>query len=351
MDAVSLAFSALAIVSILAIAGLLALFEKRFVPADWGRTVLVAGVGGVIVALACSLQLLVLPFLVSGPLVALGALFATLATSQLKLDSTARRLILAAISTTVIFVPLAAAVFGTVFGAVFDLFGTQLGVIDQGGAVPTLIGGGAIALGVGLFNGRPAVDARESVAGVSPLVPAILAWIAGVGWLVGIELAFDDMVPIIVVNALIMPLVAAIAASVIERIRFRCNTVPGSVTGLVAGMAAAVSSCALVTPPLAVVIALTVGAVGALLPARLRAWPAATLAVGASISVVLLGAFATDIGAIYTGQPEVVLGQLAIAVIAAVGGLAVGAATGWAFRRWPSTQRYSVPIRTVSKRH
>lgn len=335
MDAESLGFSALAIVSILAVTGLLAIVEKRFVPGDWAPTVLVAGVGGAIVALACFLQLLVLPLLLVGPLAALGALFATLATSLLDSASTPRRLVLAAAATALVFLPVAS----TVFGRPFDPFGTQLGVIDLGGALPTLVSGGAVALGVALSRRRPAVALPPPIRGWTMLIPAILAWIAGVGWLVGLELAADDMVPIIVVSALVTPAVAAVAASVVERLRFRRTSASGIVTGLLAGMAAAVPACAFVTPPLAAVIGLVAGAVSGLLPARLRAWPATTLAVGAAISAVLVGAFGTNIGYIYTGQPELVFGQLFITVVSVVGGGVVGVVFGWLFRRWPSRRR------------
>lgn len=332
MDGVSLAFSALAIVSILAIAVVLGLVEKRVVLGDWARTVLVAGTGGAIVAIACSIQVLVLPLLLIGPLAALGALFTTLATSLMDSQSTPKRLVVAAVSAVIVFLPVARAV----FGAPFDPFGTQLGVIDLGGALPTLVAGGAVAVGTALVRRSSTPGAPASPKRWSTIVPAVFAWIAGIGWLVGLELAADDMVPIIVVSALVIPAVAAIAASVVERLRFRRTTPSGVVTGLLAGMAAAVPACAFVTPTLAVAIGLAAGAVGALLPDRLRAWPAATLAVGAGLSVVLLGAFGTNIGYIYTGQPELIFGQLLITLLALGGGLGVGAGLGWAVDRWPT---------------
>ena len=348
MDGASLGFSALAVVSILAVTGLFAVVEQRFTPGDWVRTVLVAGVGGAIVALACFLRLLALPLLLVGPLVALGVLFATLATSLLDSESIPRRLALAAASTALVFLPVA----GAVFGPTFDPFGTKLGVIDLGGGVPTLVGGGAVALGAALFRGHPKVAIPNRNRGWRVLIPAILAWIAVVGWLVGLELAADDMVPIIVVSALATPAVAAGAASLVERLRFGRTTAWGMVTGLLAGMAAAVPACAFVTAPLAAVIGVAAGAASGLLPGRLRTWPAMVLAVGAAISTVLVGAFGTNIGYIYTGQPELVLGQLSITLLAVAGGGALGAATGWLFRRWPSSgsQRSLGSERSVPRR-
>ena len=335
MDAVSLGFSALAIVSILAVTVLLALVENRVAPGDWARTVLVAGTGGAIVAIACSIQLLVLPLLLVGPLAALGALFATLATSLIEKESVPKRLAVAAAATALVFLPVAS----TVFGTLFDPFGTRLGVVDLGGALPTLVAGGAVAVGTTLV--RRLVDTVRSsrAGGWSTVVPSVLVWFAGVGWVVGLELAADDMVPIIVVSALVTPAVSAAAASVVERLRFRRTTASGVVTGLLAGVAAAVPACAFVTPSLAAAIGVLAGAVGALLPDRLRAWPAATLAVGEAISVVLLGAFGTNIGYIYTGQPELVLGQVFITLASIAGGGIVGAGFGWLLQRWPSPER------------
>jgi len=336
MDGVSLGFSALAIVSILAVTVLLALVERRISPGDWARTVLVAGTGGAIVAIACALQLLVLPLLLVGPLAALGALFATLATSLMESVSVPRRLVVAAIATALVFLPVAP----TVFGKPFDPFGTQLGVIDLGGALPTLVAGGAVAVGTALVR-RPSDPVPPRSRSWSIVVPAILTWIAGIGWLVGLELAADEMVPIIVASALVMPAGAAVAASVVERLRFRRTTASGVIAGLLAGTAAAVPACAFVTPPLAVAIGLAAGAICGLLPQRLRAWPAATLAVGAAVSVVLLGAFGTNIGYIYTGQPELIFGQLFITLVSVIGGLAVGAGLGWLARRWTSGRALS----------
>ncbi len=348
MDGVGLGLSSLAVVSILAVTGLFAVVEQWFTPGDWVRTVLVAGVGGAIVALACLLRLLALPLLLVGPIIALGVLFASLATSRMGSESIPRRLALAAASTALVFLPVA----GAVFGPTFDPFGTKLGVIDLGGGVPTLVGGGAVAFGAALFRRHPKDAIPNCAHGGRALIPAILAWIAVVGWLVGLELAADDMMPIIVVSALVMPAVAAGAASLVERLRFGRTTAWGIVTGLMAGMAAAVPACAIVTAPLAAVIGVVAGTVSGLLPRRLRTWPATMLAVGAAISTVLVGAFGTNIGSFYTGQPELVLGQLSITLLAVTGGGALGAATGWLSRRWPSSgsQRSLGSDRSVPRR-
>ncbi len=335
MDAVSLGYSALAIVSILAFTGLIVLLGQRWAETDWARSVLVAGVGAAVVVGAASIHLLALPLLLVGPLAALGALFATVATSTLRSPSVAtggilRVLLLAAVATAAVFVPASWAVFATVF----DPFGTRLGVIDLGGALPALVGGGAVACGVALAERRATrrtVPPRDG--GWLLLVPAGLAWAAGVGWMAGLELAADDMVPIIVASALVMPPVAAITGSVIERLRFRRTTASGVIGGLLAGLAAAVSACAFVTVPLGVVIALAAGAVSGLLPAWMSARPALALAAAAAVGLVLIGAVGTNLGYIYTGQPELVLGQLFGTLVVGAGGLGVGAVLGRLLRR------------------
>ena len=332
MDGVSLGFSALAVLSILAVTVLFPFVDERVAAGDWARMVLVAGTGAAIVAIVCSIELVVLPLLLVGPLAALGALFATLATSLMETESVPKRLVVAGAATALVFLPVASAVFATVF----DAFGTRLGVIDLGGALPTLVSGGAVAVGTALVRRPPDTVRSSRAGGWSTVVPSVLVWFAGVGWVVGLELAADDMVPIIVVSALVIPAVAAVAASVVERLRFRRTTASGIVTGLLAGVAATVPACAFVTPPLAAAIGLAAGALCALLPGRLRAWPAATLAVGATVSVVLLGAFGTDIGYIYTGQPELMLGQVFITLASLTGGGLVGAGLGWLLHLWPS---------------
>lgn len=340
MDGVSLGFSAVAILSILAVTVLLAFIENRVDPGDWARRILVAGAGAALVTIASSIELVVLPLLLVGPLAALGALFATLATSLMRTESVSKQLVVASAATASVFLPVAS----TVFATVFDPFGTQLGVIDMGGALPTLVAGGAVAFGTAVV--RRSSDAElSSRSGRWPtVVPSVLVWFAGIGWVVGLELAADDMVPIIVTSAVVIPAVAAAAASVVERLRFRRTTAPGVVTGILAGVAAAIPACAFVTPSLAATIGLVVGVVGALLPDRLRAWPAATLAVGAAISAVLLGAFGTNIGYIYTGQPELIIGQAFITLASIAGGGLVGAGLGWLLDRWPSRER-SLPRR------
>jgi Amt family ammonium transporter len=314
VDAVSVVFSAVAIASILVAALLLAIlggwrFGAEQAPAR--GIALTAVTGAAVTALACAVQVATLPSLLVGPVVALGALFATVAASTTPTRSGWRPLVFAAVATAVVFVPVMVAVFGTVF----DPFGTQLGVVDLGGGLPVFVAGGGISAGALLFGGRNTVPGRPASNARSRFRPALLLWLAVAGWLVGLELAVDDMVPIILTSVVLMPVAAGLAAAVTERLRSRRNTASGIVSGVLAGLAAAVPASPFVIPPIAVLIGLVVGAVSAGLPARL-AGSAAVLGIGAGISAVLLGAVATNLGFIYTGQPELLFGQATIVVLA-----------------------------------
>jgi ammonia channel protein AmtB len=323
MNAVSVGFSALAAASILLTIPPFTLLQRRIFVGEstGGRSVaLVAATGAVVVALGWATHAVPIPGLLVAPVIALGALFATIATSTMPAASGGRTLVFAAIATAAVFLPIMV----LVFGIVFDPFGTQLGVIDLGGGIPALVAGGATALGVSLVGGRPSRRAGPGPGIRSLLWPTLLLWVAWIGWLVGLELAADDMVPIILTSVVVMPAVAGAAGSLVERLRFRRTTASGAVCGVLAGLAAAAPACAFVTGPIAVIIALVVGVVSAVLPTRLTSSASAIFGVSASISVVLLGAVATHLSYIYTGQPELVFGQLLAVVLAAGAGLVAG---------------------------
>jgi hypothetical protein len=228
MNAVSVGFSALAAASILLTIPPFTLLQRRIFVGEstGGRSVaLVAATGAVVVALGWATHAVPIPGLLVAPVIALGALFATIATSTMPAASGGRTLVFAAIATAAVFLPFMV----LVFGIVFDPFGTQLGVIDLGGGIPALVAGGATALGVSLVGGRPSRRAGPGPGIRSLLWPTLLLWVAWIGWLVGLELAADDMVPIILTSVVVMPAVAGAAGSLVERLRFRRTTASGAV--------------------------------------------------------------------------------------------------------------------------
>lgn len=324
MDAVSVIFSAVATVSILLAIPLLAILGRRAFwagGADARGIALVAAIGAAVTALAYVAHVVPIPALLVAPVLALGALFATLAASASFSPSGWRQSAFAAIATAAVFLPVSV----SVFGGMFDPFATQLGVIDFGGGIPVFVVGGGISAGVIVAGGRAAVPGRSAPGVRSLLWPTLLLWLASAAWLVCLELAADDMVPTILTSAVVMPPAAALAAAVVERLRSRRNTASAIVRGTLAGIAAAAPACAFVIPPIAVSIGLLVGAVSAMLSPRVGSSVPVVLGIGAGISAVLLGAVATNFGLIYTGQPELIFGQTAIVLLAGGGGLIAGA--------------------------
>jgi hypothetical protein len=344
MDAATAGLSALATLAVL---GTIPLFSVLAGDAsertNWRRVSVVAAVGALVAVIAVTVG--PVPSSLIAPVLALGALFAVIATPlpggvarrevaayEVVPYELARRqftqwrpIAFAAIATAAVFVPVVL----PVFGPIFDPFGNQLGVVDLGGAVPGLVAAGATSVGATLL-GRTGAARDTNAGGWRMILLALLLWALSVVWLLGIELAIDASTPIILTSGLVMPAAGAAAAALVERLRHRRNTATGLVTGILAGLAAATSTCAFVTLPLGVLIGLVAGAVCAIFPLRttrrpLLASASGTLLVGGGIGAVLLGAFATHLGFIYTGQPELVFGQLLIVVIALGLGLLVGA--------------------------
>lgn len=347
MDAASVGLSALATAAILGSIPLIAILQRAISSGgriEWARLTAIGAIGVLVGGVTVLASGGLIAPLLSAPVVALGGLFASLATSARAGVAIWKPLLFAVAATTIVFVPTALAV----FGPPFDPFANRLGVLDLGGALPSLVAGAATAIGAGRvargsfgFVGGPKfVGGLKFVGalkgGARILLPAVGLLLVSIAWLVGFELAIDEFTVPIAVNALLMPAAAAAASSLVERLRHRRNSASGLVVGGMAGMAAAVSACAFLTPPLAIVVALIAGAVAATVPSRpkspsLTAVPGALL-LGAATSVVLLGLLATNVGFIYTGQPELIFGQAFIALVSVLGGLVVGAVLGRALK-------------------
>lgn len=321
MDASSLTLSALATFGVLGVTVLLANFYRRLAgvvsPQFW-RGILITSASGCVVALA-TFPLTSAPLLYLAPIAALGALFAVLATAPLRarIHKLWPVAVFAALSTALIFAPAVA----FTFGANTDQLGTGIGLIDFAGSLPGLIAGGAVGLG-SILGGR-----GQSVAILVPplrwravLAPAVLLALAWLAWTVGIELAFDSYLRPIVLNVLIMAGGGLIGGALIERIYRRQNTPAGTLLGLLAGLAAGTPASASLTHSIALITALILGGLCALVPRRGSAALLLCLLTASSASLLALGALATNMSFIYTGQPEVLFTQaFALILVGAVG--------------------------------
>lgn len=259
---------------------------------------------------------------------ALGALFAAIATVPVRSVGGGRFSVVlsALLASAIVYVPACT----LVFFRWFDPFATHLGVIDFGIALPALVGGCAVAIGAilpGLRGGG--TDVRPAPTGRAAVLAFLGLWAATIAWLLGMELAIDAISPLILINLLIMPVVSAATGAIVERARQMATTAQGLAGAGLAGVAAAVPAAANLEPVLALATAVIAGVICSLLLPRggyvvgsrlvLR-----TLLVGAATGIVLLGVFARDVGMFYTGQPELLFGQLLATLMVLVVSLGVG---------------------------
>lgn len=328
MTATSVWLSAIGAVAVLASGAFFTVVQNRLAArrprSHWAGVAAIAAIGAAAGLVLVPLRPPWLAPLFIAPVVALAAFFALVVTSPARRVQTRALpvLIFAAVATTFVALPALA----TVFGTWFDPFGTGLGFIDIGAALPALVAAGSGGVAVLWIERRS--EARVAAADAAPseswwrvLWPTLAMWAAWLAWLVGLELAIDSHTPVILLNAILMPLSGALAGALVERVRDRVNTPLGLVTGLVGGLAAATPACANFEPILGTVVGALSGAVCLLLPRRASATLLPTVSVGAAIGLVLIGGLATDVSFIYTGQPEVLMGQ----------GVAVIAAAAWSF--------------------
>ncbi len=262
------------------------------------------------------------------PVIALGGLFATVVTLHQRETGAGRvaTLVFAAVTTVLVFAPLVT----IVFALSYDPFATGIGYLDLGAGLPVGVAAGAAVLAVAILDRRlvlPEVAPARAWSLLWPVILLIAGWLA---WLSGLELAVDSLTPVILLNTLLTPAGAVAAWAVVERARHRRNSLRGVVYGLLAGLAAATPAAGYLIPGLAVITGVAVGALSALLPRRDgAATVGGILLIGGGTSLILLGLIAKDVSFIYTGQPEVIFGQVLTVVVGAVLGFALGAAA-WA---------------------
>lgn len=222
------------------------------------------------------------------------------------------------------------------------VFVTHFGLIDLAGATPAICAPAYSALIVGLFarfsrsGGRTsasmigALRQRRRGVLVGAIGVTVLVWVAWAGWILGMELAIDDVSMRIASNSIVTPVVSVSAWLLVRGLR-RAPITPGTAfAGVVCGLAAVTSAGGYIDTIGAVIIGLVSGAAGSFLTDTFKSWvggapwltPGA-LAVGSTVGLVGVGLFSTRVGAAYTGQPEVLLGQISIVVMTVIFALIV----------------------------
>ena len=245
-----------------------------------------------------------------------------------------------------VFVPAAVLVF---FPATFG-FTISSSVWDLGGAVPVHVAGGAAMLallrirsaraaraGRGLAAEVGAVDARPGHVR-QPSMVVVAGLVLWLGWavaLVALDMAIDSVTPLILRNALVVPLASVAGWLVVEHIRTRRSTLRGAAGGLVGGLVAvtpAGGSLSIVwAVALGVIVGIACGASALGGPARgvpsadrgLMRYQVATHLLAGSIGLLWVGLFGDGGGFVYTGQFSTVQVQLAVTIAVAGWGYVV----------------------------
>lgn len=264
-----------------------------------------------------------------GPIVGIGGIAAAVVmplTARPRL-SWARRATFALLVSILIAVPVAVALFAS-----DGLLQIAFRTLDLAGALPALHVA-ALAGGIALWAQRreprepPGAVGRRTWRTVT--LVALVGWTLWIGWLVGMELAIDDVTARIVVGAIVTPVLSAATWLVVQRLRHDETTREGAIAGLVTGLAAITSACGYVDVVGAAVIGVAAGALGSI-AAHSLVTPSAPLArllpialtIGSGTGIVALGIFSTRIGLAYTGQPELLFGQVAsLLAVAAYAGI------------------------------
>lgn len=293
------------------------------------------------------LQIADVPVPLLGPIVALGGLTSSFISPSLRCVelSPAWTAVLTASVSLCATTPIAVALF-----APDGFLQLSFGTLDLAGALPALQTA-AVASFVGLAvfrRGRQhrGAQARERPRSWRTLASVVLiGWALWIAWLVGMELAIDEVTPRILFGGIVAPLLSVGAWLLVQRLCHDQTTREGAVAGLVTGLAAITAACGYVDAVGAAVIGIVSGSLASLVAHSLLhraasiAWlfPVA-LSIGSGTGVVALGIFSARVGLAYTGQPELLFNQ--VASLAVVAGYAAAVSTAlWILWRWLSLRR------------
>lgn len=289
--------------------------------------VTVTVLAGVVLLLCDTLGISAIALALAVPLSAATAFAAVLVTLPLRRVGCSRQstFVFSGLVGLLIVIPVTIAIFSDT-GVLFRSFAT----LDLAGGLPILQTAG-VAASVVLVSERRALPHRlPQRASWQMIVAVLVTWALWLGWLVGMELAFDDVTPRILVNALVAPTVSAAAWLLVQRLRHDATTLEAGVAGLVAGLAAITAACGYVDVVGAAVIGAVAGALGSVIAHSLVHRAAATawlipvaLSIGSGTGIVALGIFSTRVGLAYTGQPELLFSQVASGTVVAVYTMAV----------------------------
>jgi Amt family ammonium transporter len=227
-------------------------------------------------------------------------------------------LVFAAIWLTVVYLPLAYAVFNVRDGWLF----TVLEVNDQAGGTVILISAGSSVLAFLIVFREPLNQATRSIR--ISIAGALLLWVGWFGVTVGSETMIDGLFGTLWLNTLIAPVAAALAWVLVETLRNGRPSARGGAFGVVAGLAAVTPACNILTPDWTVLLGVLAGALCSLAVSLKRGRLlgdgfdlVGISLVGGVLGMLYIGLFGTGIGWRDNGQPDRLIAQAEAAIAVA----------------------------------
>ncbi|MBX3099884.1 MAG: ammonium transporter [Salinibacterium sp.] len=195
--------------------------------------------------------------------------------------------------------------------------------IDHGGSLAVNVSAGAAALGVLLLGGpRLRTASIGRMTGLVAMVGLCLGWLA---WLVGAELAIDDVTPSILLNGLVGATGGVVGWLFIQRLSHRSTTLNAVAGGLVSGLVAVTAGAPLFTPVSAAAAGILAGGAACIVTlrrvgaTRRQQWfVVGSHLVAASVGIVVLGLLGTGMGFLFTGSLSLILNQVVGTVLVAL---------------------------------
>ncbi len=316
---------AASVAAILVVLVSLAVVDARMLPAaPWRRSVLLS----LACAAAGALAWLVLApwlapdvqpdlFLPIGALAGVAAYLATIAVRAAG-GGVVATIVFALAWSCIVFVPTAILTFAP-YAASWPI---AIAPVDHGGSLALNVSAGAAAMGVLLLGGprlRTATIGRMT--GVIAMVGLSVGWLA---WLVGAELAIDDVTPSILLNGLVGGGGGVVGWLVVQRLSHRSTTLNAVAGGLVSGLVAVTAGAPLFTPVSAAAAGILAGGAACIFTlrrvgaSRRQQWfVVASHLIAAAVGIVVLGLLATGMGFLFTGSLALIINQVAGTVLVA----------------------------------
>ncbi|MDP3209411.1 MAG: hypothetical protein Q8M65_09715, partial [Rhodoglobus sp.] len=212
--------------------------------------------------------------------------------------------------------------------------------IDQGGSLAINVAAGAAALGALVCTKSMPRRASGSPLPVGMATAGVVALSVGwLGWMVGSELAIDELIPVILANGVAGAAGGVAGWLVVQRIRHQSTSLGAVAAGLVSGLVAVSAGSAMYEPFAAFVVAVLASSAACLFTIsrvgrspRQQWFIVGSHLVAGAVGLVGLGLFANGFGFLFTGQYVVLRDQVISCVLIAAYSMGVAIGLWFALR-------------------